>query len=371
MKKKLVAVLAVASILGCSGSKGVITATKTPTFKNLGAVDEFEAELKSNKPEPATGDVTGFVFDFEASGAIDDGFNDDESDTFDTASDFYFISGDQFGGDDYFPDRATGNENQAYLEGVESETNPDQLVMKATTDGGLKVVRKMFVKKTYDCGDGNATACGWARYLDCVSNPTNAAVSVRIGMDNDLGSDDDGINKGTASTTDDLDADYYFAMADDSDPSAGYIIGQEGVAKKPVLTQFDPENDEQFLFHFGTHEIAAGKRACFMHYVILGNIGSKIMKMTRALYAETPRDGITAGEDRDIRNFLPAVFSVVGEAKSVPADTSIVVANGDDSVTVMSASDGSFQAGLDCEEGDEITVTEEGKDKPIETVICE
>jgi hypothetical protein len=49
------------------------------------------------------------------------------------------------------------------------------------------------------------------------------------------------------------------------------------------------------------------------------------MNLVREIYETTPRDGITVDEDQDIRNFLPGVFTIVGETDSVPVDSSITV----------------------------------------------
>ncbi|MCI5073220.1 hypothetical protein MRY82_09840 [bacterium] len=366
-----------------SDSDGNITAInilETGTYNNLGAVtitdfgnDEEEELLflASNSPEPNTGDPTGFFFDLTATGAISDGYNDDINDAFDDASEFTILTEDTFNAETNFPYRAENDTDQAYLEDVDGDGNADQLVLLATTDGGLEVVRKIYVFPSYDC-QGDATACGVARYLDCVTNPTMSSADIDIQIESDLGSDDDGVNEGTADTTDSLAFPYYFATSDPGeDTSVGYVIGGPSAPGVPVLAEYDPEDDEDFSFNWGTATISPSQRSCFMHYVILGNTeedneagdndASDILQLARNVYASNPRVGILASEDADIRNFDQAKdFQViVGEDDSVPGDTRVTVTNTDSNVstTALSTADGAFTAYLHCDAGDSIEVT--------------
>ncbi len=380
-------------IASCSSkSKGDITAVNvlgTGNYSNLGAVtvtdfgDDEEEQvllLESNSPEPETGDPTGFFFDLLGTGAISDGYNDDTGDGFDDASEFTILTEDTFDAGTNFPFRAENDTDQAYLEDVDGDGNADQLVLLATTDGGLEVVRKIYVFPSFDC-QGDATACGVARYLDCVTNPTMSSADIDIQIESDLGSDDDGVNEGTADTTDSLAAPYYFATSDPGDDtSIGYVIGQAQAALAPVLAQFDPEDDEDFFFNWGTESIAPSERACFMHYVVLGNTendneagdnpASDILQLARDVYASHPRVGILAAEDADIRNFTPAkdFQAIVGEDDSAPKNTRVTVTNADSNVstTALTNANGAFTAYLHCDAGDSIEITASGFSKSID-----
>lgn len=380
-------------ITSCSSnSKGDITAVNilgTSAYNNLGAVtitgfgDDEEEDvllLESNSPEPETGDPTGFFFDLLGDGAISDGYNDDVSDAFDDASEFTILTEDTFDAGTNFPYRAENDTDQAYLEDVDGDGNADQLVLLATTDGGLEVVRKVYVFPSYDCQD-NATACGVARYLDCVTNPTMSSADIDIQIESNLGSDGDGEDEGTADITDSLAAPYYLATSDPGDDtSVAYVMGGPLATATPVLAEYEPDNDDSISFNWGTESIAPSERACFMHYVILGNTeedneagdndASDILQLARDVYASNPRVGILASEDADIRNFVQAKdFQViVGEDNSVPKNTRVTVTNTDSdlSTTALSTADGAFTAYLQCDAGDSIDVTASGFSKSFD-----
>lgn len=367
-----------AACSGSSGPKGTLTAkseaslsyTSTPT-----AVSSFSAGVlfSSNTPEPTSGDPTGFVFDLYASGYVDDGYNDSIDDAFDSSSYLNIASGDDFPSNSYFPDRAANDTTQAYVEDVDGDSQNDQLVLLATTNAGLQVKRKIYVAPTFNCtvnGAALATACGWARYLDCFTNPTATDITLTPSLEGDFGSDGSGTLLGTANGTDSLDAPYYFAESDtgESDPNVGYVLGHADSALMPVL-DIAPDSTDYYEFNWGGQAILAGQQSCFMHYIILGNrlhdniagdnATSDMMGLVRYFYETSPRTGILPSEDQAIRNFTPGIFSVVGEEEAAPENTLLTITNTVSSASTTATSDatGAFSAYVACNAGDKITVT--------------
>lgn len=236
------------------------TQTNT-TFDVIGAVPSFAYDLDVNDPDAAT--PTGFTFDMTDDCQVSDGYNGSNSDAFDDIGLLQITNGDTFGGNADFPVRADSDQNEARLEDVDKDGTADQIVYLATTDGGLNVTRKVYAPQTFDCTLGGTiefTACGWARILDCIANPTGAAVTLDINQDGELGSDGDEMTVGNA-FLDGLSKAFYWSTEEDgTDPQVGVVVDGVDGSVKADLVSFGGEYVNQ---SYMGQTIAAGGTACY------------------------------------------------------------------------------------------------------------
>jgi hypothetical protein len=354
------------------GLKGTTsTMASVDSFTIIGGVPDFLAgaesegyELNFNDPEAEP--PTGFSFDMNDQGAINDGYNQQQdylSDAFDDWG-YLDITGDAFSSNPTFPSRATDTESEARLEDVDNDGTGDQIVYLATTDGGLNVTRKVYVPQSFDCSLGGTITlpfCGWARYLDCFDNATGSDATITVKAYGNLGSDGDELENGDSISTDGLAKIYYWSTKDDSsDPQVGFVIASPNGTAYPSTVAWGVDASEDPYFEWADQVIADGTKACYLYYVAIGDRedpDGDIMGLLRYLYANSPRTGITTAEDRAVRNFEPNLYTIMGTAGAMPPLSTITITNLTSLATQTVTADefGRFYGTLACQTGEIMT----------------
>ena len=353
--------------LSCSSEEvaEILIQAQTTNYTNLGAVPSFSQSFESNDPDNGP---TGFSFDVDATGILSGGLNDLLESAFSAAAQFEFLAGNEFDGDVFFPTRTANNTDEAYLEDVDGDGTADQIILQATADNGLVVTRKIYVAPSYECGD-DAQACGWIRYLECISNPTDSTLSATPRIESRL--DGNGATLlGTADGTDGLDAPFYLALTDATQarPNIAVVLGFDASGEDdPGTNDPDPNDVDVVDFGWGLQNFDPDETGCFMYYFILGNAededdeleASDILELSRTFYNDSPRTGIRIEEDVIIRNFPDGLVNVTGSAGAVEDGATVEITNSDsnESITVTAASNGSFEALLACDRNDTITIS--------------
>ena len=198
-------------------------------------------------------DPAGFVWDYNnENGEVDDG----ASDAFDGYGEL------RVDGSTYYPedDYSCGPED----EGREFTFGPDTL-------SGLTVTRKLYVP---------ASGTGFARWLDTVTNPTAADITVELGFDGDLGSDSDEIVLGTSDGDTDVEDTDAWAASDqddgsgaddaDEDPSLGHLMDS---ARGPVADRLErweerPDGDGNIDVRYTDVTVEPGETLTYMHVAL-------------------------------------------------------------------------------------------------------
>jgi hypothetical protein len=331
-------------------------------------ITSFDYYLDCN--DPTADSPTGFTFDIDANGTIDDGYNDNNSDAFDGAPQLRILTGDSFAAEPDFPDLA-----EAKFEGVDNDTIGDQLVFSATTDNGLTVTRSVYVPRSFDCtvgGTADYEACGWARYLDCFQNDTATAQRITVAYQIDLGSDGDEVFIGDAQYSDNLPFNYYWATKEygdaDADPVVGTLFGgQNGVSQADGAIYTSYIWEDQI--------INAEEKACYLSYIALGDRVTKdanILALLRYLFEQSPRNGISVEDDAAIRNFENKLISFNAPIASVYPNASVTVTNATTLKTDATKADqyGAFRSNIECQAGETLNAVSDPGNITV-SAVCE
>src|SRR5262249_8915902 len=82
------------------------------------------------------------------------------------------------------------------------------------------------------------------------------------------------------------------------------------------------------------------------------------LEVLEGIYEHPDMSGLSATELNSLRNFLPSIGNVVGEAGSVARNTTLTLTNTatDDTLPITAAQDGSFKAAINGAAGEHITI---------------
>jgi len=212
-----------------------------PTAQVLGEVGQLRSGGGVGPSEPGPSitlgtilfDSTGFRWDIQRNGNINDGSND----AYDGG---LVLSG--------FPSLSTGT----------TEEDGREIVIGPATVSGVTVTRKIWVPSDQ----------GFARFLEIVSNPGTSAVDFTVRLDSNLGSD--GSESGSGGFVATSSSDRAFTTDDDwiitddrpgSDPTLLHVIGSPG-GQRPSLTSF-PSGSLSYAWNLS---LAAGETRIILHF---------------------------------------------------------------------------------------------------------
>ncbi len=196
-----------------------------------------------------------------------------------------------------------------------TEMSGRQYVLGTDTLSGLEVVRRVYVPST-----GPATADAFVRYLDTLTNPTAAPITVQIRIgtattgshNNDLGSDSSTSCDATWSGEALLDVSDLWFVTDDTDgtgdPTLGFVVQGTGATEAldfVALNPYGASDQSDLVWIFDGVTVPAGESISILTYMI--QEGSLVLAQAECEYLVQVMleavEGLTGAQLTTIRNF--------------------------------------------------------------------
>ena len=216
-----------------------------------------------------------------------------------SGAEFINIDGDSFS----FPCPATGL----------PDLGGRQVLIGSASLGGINITRKVF----------SPVAGGFARYLEVLSNPTSAPVTLSVGQETFLQSFDD-----TRLLVNPADTGNTYLVASEAfsccgHPNVAEVMGGPNAAVPVASVQFRSSNSD-ITYQWNTVSIPAGQTVIFMHFAVQrdpsDNTGLKAQAAALAnLTDPNALSGMTDAERAQVVNFnVPKISGAISQPKFNP-----------------------------------------------------
>lgn len=331
------------SVRPISAVVGTNTVTAAGTFANNGSCDavEYQGNL--------------FTFDFNQSGAACnvESITGTIGDAYDGDAHLVLV-GQTFNGSTGFPGDPDFNVISA-APSVSVEDARELVFGPVTTDSGqLSVTRKVMAIEGQDV----------VRYLEIFNNLSSSEVTVSFQLLGNFG----GLApyRTLAAQANDhefTEASHYGAfmtlVPNSRNPVIGYVFAGADAAEAPDNINFPLSIDDRYVVEYSA-TLPAQKTAVFAHYALVTSSFEyeSIKDQLESIYESPNMSGFSALEIDSLKNFIPAIGNVIGEAGSVASGAALTLtSSGGAAGTVTAQSDGSFKAALNVSSGESVTVT--------------